>query len=348
MPLMKVTDELPFHTMHPEQQQEVAVQLLNSCGISIVQAVQLIARMINSTGCSNPELLFQTVCGAVQQNNQSVSFREAVVETLATKNHRRTRTLSEIRYITKRFMKKFPELKKKPVNMITPADCNKYLQKSFGTPRQRYKARVILRGVFTIACKRDWCGQNPVSKVDVPVLNENQIEALSLEETDRLLETAEKQEHLPCLPALGLMLYAGIRPNEVLRLTWKDIDLEEKVITLRPRHTKTGGARHVTILPVLEKILSEGRRDLDKKICPANWHRRWKTLRAEAGWSSSTVPWPQDCLRHTYASYHAKHFRDMTGLQWEMGHRCLHLLRTRYLNMTGITRETARKFWKCH
>ena len=49
----------------------------------------------------------------------------------------------------------------------------------------------------------------------------------------------------------------------------------------------------------------------------------------------------QDVMRHTYASYHAKHFRNFTELQYEMGHSGLHLLKSRYLNMQDISRKDA-------
>ena len=45
------------------------------------------------------------------------------------------------------------------------------------------------------------------------------------------------------------------------------------------------------------------------------------------------------------AFYHAKHFKDYNLLQMEMGHRSSSLLRTRYLNMKGISPQTATRFW---
>ena len=56
--------------------------------------------------------------------------------------------------------------------------------------------------------------------------------------------------------------------------------------------------------------------------------------------------WSADALRHTYASYHAKWFRDFSLLQLEMGHRSSSLLRERYLNMEGVSRDRARLFWE--
>ena len=38
------------------------------------------------------------------------------------------------------------------------------------------------------------------------------------------------------------------------RLLWENIALRDGCIILNSKHTKTGGARHVTILPVLAKM----------------------------------------------------------------------------------------------
>ena len=128
-----------------------------------------------------------------------------------------------------------------------------------------------------------------------------------------------------------MMLYAGIRPHEVARLTWAQVDLRERAIYILPQHSKTGGARRVTIHKPLLRILSryEGRPH-EKKICPA-------------GWNSPARPWPQDALRHTFASYHLSHFRSYAELQVEIGHRDATLLRTRYVDQRRV-RASAR-FW---
>ena len=55
--------------------------------------------------------------------------------------------------------------------------------------------------------------------------------------------------------------------------------------------------------------------------------------------------WVQDVLRHTYASYHAKLFRDLPRLQVNMGHRDISLLSSRYVNMSEIAKADAEKFF---
>ena len=50
-------------------------------------------------------------------------------------------------------------------------------------------------------------------------------------------------------------------------------------------------------------------------------------------------------MRHTYASFYAKRFKDLPRLQLNMGHSNQILLRHRYINMRGISRLEAKEFF---
>jgi len=80
-------------------------------------------------------------------------------------------------------------------------------------------------------------------------------------------------------------------------------------------------------------------------IIPANWKQKWRQIRACFS-SLTDRPWQADVLRHTFASYHARQFKDFSSLQMGMGHSSLSLLRTRYLNMEGILRRESSAFWQ--
>lgn len=132
--------------------------------------------------------------------------------------------------------------------------------------------------------------------------------------------------------------------REVRRLTWRDIDIEEKTITVRSQCSKTGGVRQVEIPPVLNRLLITHSRELkEEKICPIDWQRRWRKIRDNSGFRGR---WVQDVLRHTYASFHAKNYADLPRLQLNMGHRDLSLLRSRYVNMSNITKADAKCFFE--
>lgn len=326
-------------------------QALKEAGLTHLQAVRLALELVEMSGarrmrgdgrlnrCRRIMRL-----GAEQQKNgeHTVSFAHAVETLLHARRHRRPRTVAELRGVFGRLLRECPDLRRRRLSSLSTEDCRRLLEQIFPTPRQRTKARALLHALFALGERRCWCRSNPLNALELPPLSEREIIPLSPEQLHQLLRAARRPEHRPCMAALGLMLWAGVRPTEVTRLRSEDIDFEEQVVVLRPQHSKTGGCRHVPIRPVLTAWLRESPLRPGRLICPKNWRRRWPALRRAAG----IVPWPQDVLRHTFASYHAKHFRNFAALQEEMGHRSASLLRTRYLSMRGVTAEAAALFWK--
>ncbi len=280
---------------------------------------------------------------ALRQQERTVSFEKAVEAAVEARKDRRTRTVYDFRYFTRRFLKRCPGLGKRRVRSITPQECAGYIEQAFDTPRQRQKARLILSGVFGTAVKRGWCDANPVAQVEAPRVVEKQVPILTPLEIEQITTTAESYRGGSCAAAVGMMLYAGIRPHEVARLSWAQVDLRERAIYILPRHSKTGGARRVTIHKPLLRILREHKRADGEMICPANWLHHWRGLRRAAGWDSPARRWPQDALRHTFASYHLSHFRSFAELQVEIGHRDATLLRTRYVDQRAVVNAGA--FW---
>jgi len=279
----------------------------------------------------------------LQRQERTVSFEKAVDAALEARRERRVRTVYDFRYFTRRFMKRCPGLARRKVRAISVQECAQYIEMAFDTPRQRQKARLILSGVFGTAVKRGWCSENPVARVEAPRVVEKQVPILSPQEIKDLRQSAERYQGGSCAAAVGMMLYAGIRPHEVARLSWAQVDLRERAIYILPQHSKTGGARRVTIHNPLLRILRTHRRANGEKICPPGWLRHWRELRRAAGWGSPAHPWPQDALRHTFASYHLSHFRSYAELQVEIGHRDATLLRTRYVDQRPVVNAEA--FW---
>ena len=336
-----------------ENEQQEIRQALESAGITLLQAVRLALDVVENCGSRRRGAVSMKQCRQVVElgcrqwraQRRSVCFSKAAGSLLQAKAVRRKRTTQEIRGICSRLLKLEPGLAKHRVNSITPRYLGALLERHLPTVRQREKARVILHGLFTHCKRQGWMHgcENPAAALRYGTAVETEVRPLEWEGLRRLLRTARIPAHRACMPALGLMLWAGIRPAEVERLRWSDLNFEEGVVSVRPTHSKTGGCRHVHLCPALTAWLADAPQpqDADAPICPPNWQRRWKRLRAAA----RVVPWQQDVLRHTFASYHAKHFRDFPLLQMEMGHRSAELLRSRYLSMQGVTAAHARRFW---
>ena len=315
--------------------------LLKKSGLQLVDAARLVLELVERCGSvERCRRAVQLGSDALRKEEQSVPFAEAVAFTRLVKQHRAARTQADIAYYMRRLMREVPGLAERPLRLLTAQDCRDALQRAFPTPSQQKKARAILSGVFSTGRRQGWCAENPVQLVEVPAVQEQEIAPLALPEVKRLVDTARSAAHRAALPALGLMLHAGVRPQEVTRLQWHDIDLEEREICLTRHQSKTGGARRVPISPPLLRLLREHRGR--GYICPPNWRQRWQHLRRDAGFAH----WVPDVLRHTYASYFVKFHKDMTALQLSMGHRDQRLLMSRYINLRGITRHSASEFWK--
>lgn len=327
------------------EQEYAAVVILRETGASVLEAAILAKDALRESRghIRRARKCLQLGNQELQKQGRTATFRKAAAEALNARQDRRQRTQVDFRYICRRFMKRCPGLAERRVRSIHPSECYNWLEKAFKSPAQRRKARAILSGVFTTACKRGWCDTNPVKGVDNPTVIEHKVPILQPEEISAILEAGKTYRGGICYAAVGMMLYAGIRPNEVTRLTWKQVDLNNCAIYILPRHSKTGGARRVTIHPPLLSILKMQRGSDSEKICPCNWQYHWRELRTLAGWKHSTHPWPQDALRHTFASYHLCHFHSYEELQCEIGHRDASLLRTRYVDQRDVVNAAA--FW---
>lgn len=317
----------------------LALGILKSCGVSVLE-LSILAKETLEAGRGRLRRARECVRLGEEQlrlREKTVTFQRAVDEALSARSERRARTVTDFRYYCKRLMRMNSGLGERRVRSITAEESQKYLEKAFGnSPSQYKKGRAIMSGVFSTSIRRGWCDVNPVSRVESPRVVETPIKPLSCEEVVRLEKTARMPEHQDMQLSLHLMLYCGMRPTEVSRINpERDIDWEEGLVLVRPATSKTGGGRVVPLR--LSKRVTN-------RTIPCCWKQRWQALRKAAGWDvKKRHPWVPDTCRHTFASYHAAHYRDFSMLQQEMGHRDSTLLRTRYV-MACHTREAA-LFW---
>ena len=111
---------------------------------------------------------------------------------------------------------------------------------------------------------------------------------------------------------MAIGLFAGIRHEEMVRLTWEDIDPRGKTITIRGAAAKLRSRRVIEMAPNLARWLKPF--ELSKPaIVPPNWRRDFDAIKSAAGYTgrfsadeagTPLKPWTQDLLRHTAISFH--------------------------------------------
>jgi integrase len=226
------------------------------------------------------------------------------------------------------------------LHALTPEVCRELLAPYKKTPTTYNSYRRTFSSLLSWAADMGYMPkENPMLAVKLLPVQEAKITALQPEALATLLRATDSQPALQLY--FAICAFAGIRPTEVTRLRWSDIAPDEPIISVRSRSSKTGGARHITIRPVLAawiehcKPASVAPTD---PLCPVTAH----TLQM----ARSTIPgWQADVLRHSFASYALKHGTSLEQLQLDMGHSNLAMLRARYLNLEGLTKEKAEIWW---
>lgn len=272
---------------------------------------------------------------------ESATFGEVLKDSLAARRHRRPSTLSDLRSYTSRILR-FSGWNMRDIRSITRSDCRILLNGHFGKSAHIFsKARTILHSIFAYGIRQGFCEYNPTDGIEPRPIHEEQVSILSLRDVRALLKATEELTLHDMDAAMRLMLWCGVRPGEVQRLRWRDIDRRENCVYIDGRASKTGGARAVPLRGAARKLRTM-HRPPNEYIAPRNWLRQWANLRRRAG----LRVWQRDAMRHTFASYHLKCFHNLYLLQEEMGHRDSTLLRTRYLNMRNLTTASAQLFFK--
>ena len=330
-------------------------EMLSPTGLSLADAVRLVCNLADCKHCLGlpPQLTlheelttYQLGLQAQIERHRSEPFTRAVEHFLrARAGCGCKRTCAERRSVLQRILRALQEKANRPLHAWTAEDCRSVLSDAFPTPYARRKGHCILNGFFLYAQRCGWCSRNPMETLTRPRVCESEIAVLSLPQVRSLVHAAAAEKHRGALAAVLLMLWCGVRPTEMSRLTWGEIDLGNGCLYLRGKHSKTGGPRQIplrpVILPELRRIRSELSPGADARITPPNWTRHWRELRVAA----QLHPWRPDTLRHSFASYHCRHFQNLTGLQMEMGHSDQRLLQTRYINLRGLSAQAAAVFW---
>ena len=203
-----------------------------------------------------------------------------------------------------------PALGRLPLTAVERAQVSEMHQRLCGTPSAANMALRTLSLMYRLA--GEWGlvpeGTNPCRSV-ARYSERRRERFLTDKEFTRLGQTLEEVgtrggATAPAVAAIRLLMLTGCRKNEILKLRWEDVALEES--ELRLPDTKTG-ARVVPLSPQAVKIFEElprtegnpwvihGKR-LGTHITELN--DAWQTVRARAGLSDVRL----HDLRHSFAS----------------------------------------------
>ena len=250
------------------------------------------------------------------------TVRAAAAEFLEDKNagHLRSRTLQDYRTRVNRLVKTCGE---RFVHEITLDELKRVIAPPGKAPRTKNGNRRVLFTFFQWCAKCDYCQVNPIEKIDTARVEDKEPEILTLAEVRSVLKAALDYKEGVLVPYMALGLFAGLRPAELERIRWKNIDLAARLITVRGDAAKMRKRRTVEISENLVDWLVP---HANRPIVGKNFRRDFEAVRRMAGFQGRGIeaepveqlkPWPEDVLRHTSLSYHfAEHKHEGETAKW--------------------------------
>lgn len=288
----------------------------------------------------------------LQQTERSCTFAELIASFIdaKTKDGASERYLGDLRT---RFNRASQDFGPRKVATIEAREIDDWLRDLPLSPQSRNNFRTVLHALFAYAEDRGYTALNPVAKTAKAKLVDKAPEIFTPAEAQALLEAAlpeptsentsasDKEPwlgHPDVIPALAVGLFAGLRQAEIDRLDWNEIDLSRFFIEVTAEKAKTKRRRLVKIEPNLAAWLTPFVRK-SGNVMPPNYRNKVEAVWKKAGLES----WPDNGLRHSYASYHLAHFKDASRLALELGHGTTQMLFAHYREL--VRPEEAVAYW---
>ena len=186
---------------------------------------------------------------------------------------------------------------------------------------------------FNWAVRHHYCMENPCQRLDKYPKDMSKIEALSLEESKRLLYAAMKYQGGTAAATIAIGLFAGLRPSEIEDLKPDDI-LKDK-IRVSGGKLRRKLKRTTPIAPVLAAWLKE----YPFKGLPVGWDYKLKSLK-NAVKAKKCV---SDIIRHTSLSFQAERDKDEARTAFDNG-TSVQMLNQHYRH-TIEDEEVVAEFW---
>ncbi len=239
-----------------------------------------------------------------------------------------------------------------------------YARKTIVTVKQT-AAKILATAVLN-----DILYRNVFEAVEIPKASTT--ERLPITEEQKKLIVSTWAGHRMGLPAL-LMLYCGLRRGEVLALTWNDIDLEKKLVSVTKAVVYTvneaelkepkskAGRRIVPIPDAIIPALHASRENRSFLVCPSaegeamsaqSYKRAWESymhyLNIQAGGRDASrsrpklvcmEPFTAHQLRHTYATMLYDAGVDVLTAQKLLGHADLQVTMKVYTHLSEERRQ---------
>ena len=254
------------------------------------------------------------------------------------------------------------------VMAITKEDAEKYLYGNKAwNPTTIKTTHTHLTTLFNFGIKEGYATLNPFAKVQRTKRTSStaKFRVLNVEAVQRLLQFALDTEHHAECASLVLTFFCGVRAEEVTRVNWEDIKLNEKAPIVVVDYPKIAHQRRINPLPAnavewLKRCNNKGK--AKGIVAPDDYSQRMARLRrrfykhiletnidlkkhCEPLIDIEAMQYRQNSARICFASYHVAYHEDAGKTSMLLGHQTSStLLYTTYRAL--VTKEQSKQYWK--
>jgi integrase len=221
---------------------------------------------------------------------------------------------------------------------VTVEELDNWLRNLDCGPKSRDNFRTNIGVMFSYAERRRMIETNPILHTARPKLPDNPPEIFTVDELSALLNAAATHA-ADIVPMLAIAAFAGIRDAEIKRLDWSEVNQKRGFIEVKAGKSKSARRRIVEMQPNLREWL-QPYAGMNGAVVPANSRKKLDLVCNAAKLSG----WPQNGLRHSFASYRLAATHDAPRVASELGHTSPKMLYSTYREL--VLPEEAQRYWK--
>jgi integrase len=243
-------------------------------------------------------------------NIRPISVGDVVKELLATKtaSGRARHYLSDLRNRLDRFTTAFA----RPLNDVSAADIEKFLLGLDVSARSRNNFRAVIGTLFRFGQRRGYVSkEHPgIIGIDRSSYVPRDVAVFAPDDIRVMLKAARPE----LVPALAIGAFAGVRSEEIKRLKWEDVRLDQGHIEIRAANAKTKVRRLIPVSPNLRSWLAPLAKPSGPVSPFSNLGNQFLKLARRA-----RVRWVRNGLRHSFVSYRIAQCGNVATVSLEAG-----------------------------
>jgi len=228
-----------------------------------------------------------------------------------------------------------------PLSAIEPVALTRWINQTSDSPTTRAMWFRYARMFFRWAARMRFIERSPVEGMRSPKATPARNILTPAQMKELLKETMPDQ--IRALLLLGG--FAGLRTIEVARMNWEDVDFKSNQIHIRPEVSKQTTGMLERVVDMTEPLVKrreffKGKKGRIVKGSQEALHKARRRVALALGWEG----WPENALRHSFATYHLGRCGNAGLTAYQMGHTSPAMVQRVYA--VPAVRADWKAFWR--